>query len=157
MPRIHAEAAAVLDAPPGAVYAILADYRHGHPAILPRKHFSNLVVERGGTGDGTIIRFEITLGGTTRSTRAAITEPEPGRMLLETDLDTGAVTRFTVDPVSGPAPPGGAARSRVTITTVWSTPGLRGSIERVLAPRLLQKVYAEELRNLGSAVQGGIS
>jgi hypothetical protein len=28
MPRIHAEAAAVLDAPPGAVYAILAELRN---------------------------------------------------------------------------------------------------------------------------------
>ena len=152
MPRIRAEATAVLDAPPGAVYAVLADYRQGHPSILPPRHFSNLVVERGGTGDGTVIRFEIRTAGSTRKVRAAITEPEPGRTLLETDLETGAVTSFVVERHEASSTTG-SIRSRVTIATVWTTPGLRGSIERLLAPRRLARIYVEELRNLEAAAR----
>lgn len=145
MPRIHAEATGVLDAPPAAVYAVLADYHRGHPSILPRRHFSNLVVESGGVGDGTVIRFDLRAAGSTRHCHVAVTEPEPGRTLLETDLDTGAVTRFRVETAHGRT--GG---SRVTISTEWSTAGLRGHVERLVAPRLLRKIYTEELRNLES-------
>jgi hypothetical protein len=141
MPTIRASASATLDAPPAAVYAVIADYREGHPSILPRRYFSNLVVEKGGTGAGTVVRFAIRAGGTTRRIRAAVTEPEPGRLLLETDLETGAVTRFRVDAAA-------EGRSRVTFETEWMTPGVRGWIERLFAPRVLQRVYAEELRHL---------
>jgi hypothetical protein len=148
MPRVHVESSALLDAPAAAVYAILADYRVGHPSIRPDQ-FSNLVVERGGTGDGTIIRFDVTTSGTTRSSRAAITEPEPGRVLVESDLDRDSVTRFVVEPVHDD----GQERARVTISTDWSTPGPRGWIERLVAPAMLRRIYAEELRNLEAAAR----
>jgi hypothetical protein len=141
MPTIRASATALVDAPPPAVYAVLADYREGHPSILPPASFSDLVVEQGGTGEGTVIRFTVRVGGTARRVRAAVTEPQPGRVLHETDLDTGSVTCFLVEPAAG-------GRSRVTFETTWSTPGIRGWIERLMAPRLLERVYSEELRNL---------
>ena len=81
------------------MYRILADYRDGHPRILPRPPFVDLEVERGGVGAGTIIRFRMKSFGRIRNVRAEIAEPEPGRILLETDLDTEAVTRFVVEPV----------------------------------------------------------
>ncbi|HEX5723997.1 MAG TPA: SRPBCC family protein [Longimicrobiaceae bacterium] len=142
MPRIRAWAAATLAAPPEKVYGILADYRGGHPAILPERWFRGLEVERGGTGAGTVIRFRIRLGGSTRTVRAEVTEPEPGRVLAETDLETGAVTSFTVDPLDR------GRRSAVTISTEWESPAPRAWIERLLAPPLLRRVYAEELRRL---------
>jgi hypothetical protein len=37
-------------------YSILADYRIGHPSILPHQ-FTSMEVEQGGVGAGTIIRF----------------------------------------------------------------------------------------------------
>jgi uncharacterized protein YndB with AHSA1/START domain len=148
MPRIQATASAVIDAPPQTVYAILADYRHGHPQILPKAYFSALVVEQGGTGAGTRIRFDIRLLGTTRSVRAAITEPEPGRVLAETDLDTGAVTTFTVVP----APGGGG--TDVTITTAWTASGVRGWVEGRIAPPMLRRIYTEELQNLARHAAG---
>jgi len=142
---IRMAATADIDAPADVVYAILADYRTGHPGILPRKYFIDYDVEKGGSGAGTRIRFSIRLLGKVRTVRAEITEPQPGRVLAEEDVDTGAMTTFTVDPVEG------ARRSRVTIETVWSTPGLSGLLESWFAPRLLRRIYVEELANLDRA------
>ena len=60
-----------INAAPERVYAVIADYRNGHPRILP-KEFTGLTVERGGAGDGTIIQFGMRMFGRTRSFRAAI-------------------------------------------------------------------------------------
>jgi len=46
-------------APASAVYAVLADYREGHPAILPKRHFPSFAIEEGGIGAGTVIRFNL--------------------------------------------------------------------------------------------------
>lgn len=80
-PDVHViSASARIDAPPERVYAIIADYRTGHPRILPEP-FSGLTVERGGIGAGTTIRFQMKLLGRTETYRADITEPEPGRQI----------------------------------------------------------------------------
>jgi hypothetical protein len=86
--------------------------------------------------------------------RAAITEPEPGRLLVESDLDRDSVTRFRVEPLDAAD---GKSRSRVTISTRWSTPGLRGWVERLLAPPMLERMYAEELRNLEAAARRAVA
>lgn len=148
MPRIRAEKSAVVDAPPQVVYAVIANYHDTHPQIIPPKYFFDLVVERGGTGAGTLIRFKVRLFGSTRETRAEIAEPQPGRVLTETYPENGAVTSFTVDAADG------GRRSKVTIATEWETPGLRGVIERLLAPPTLRKVYVEELALLESVARG---
>jgi hypothetical protein len=139
MPRPHASTTTTLKASAQSVYAILADYRDAHPRILPPV-FRNLTVERGGIGDGTVIRYEMRVWGSTQQVRAEITEPEPGRVLVEKDEVTGAVTTFTVDPEG--------SNARVTIATEWNRPGLRGWIEAKIAPGMLRKIYAEELNNL---------
>ena len=150
MPLTHTVSAdAVIPASADRTYRIIADYRSGHPRILPPE-FSALTVERGGVGDGTLIRFRMRLLGSTRTYRAAVTEPERGRVLVETDLETnGAVTTFTVDPVDG------AAQSRVNIST--SLPvrsGLAGKIERLVMTRLLRPIYQRELEILASVAAG---
>ena len=132
----------MIDAAPRTVYAIIADYHVGHPDILPKQYFPMLEVERGGVGAGTIIRYQVRLMGRTQTTRAEVAEPHPGRVLTETDLGNGAVTTFTVDPVDG------GRRSRVTFATEWTTPGLRGWVERLLAPPMLRRIYAAEMANL---------
>ena len=86
---------AIIPARRERVYSLLANYNEGHPRILP-KQFSNLVVEQGGIGAGTVIRFEMSLLGRKQTFQAAITEPEPGRVLVETYLENGAVTTFTI-------------------------------------------------------------
>jgi hypothetical protein len=141
MPRIEASASALIPAPAPIVYGIIADYEEGHPAILPRRVFQNLTVVEGGTGAGTRIAFRVRSWGATRDVRARITEPEPGRRLVET-LEDGTETAFTV------APEADGRSSRVTIATSYQRPGLRGRLEGLLAPRFLRAVYSAELRTL---------
>jgi len=152
MPIIAAEQSAEIAAPPEVVYGIIADYREGHPSILPPRWFTHLHVEQGGNGAGTMIRLGLRMGGKAREMRAEITEPEPGRMLVEREIDgRGIVTTFTVDPA-------GPGRARVTIRTTYRAPGIAGFIERLLAPALLKRVYREELAMLhekASAVRTG--
>lgn len=148
MPEHVIGATARLAAAPGAVYATIANYHTGHPRIVP-KQFSNMVVEQGGIGEGTIIRFDVTVLGTTTKVRASVTEPEPGRVLVERNLSgNDGVTTFTVLPGSTPA------ESEVRIETKMSVrSGPLGVIERFLLTRILKPMYAAELKLLESAAQ----
>jgi len=145
MKPYRATASALIDAPPKVVYDILADYRGGHPLILPKKYFISLDVEKGGVGAGTIISFQMRIFGKVQTFRAAITEPEPGRVLAESDLDGAAsTTSFIVD---------GRDQNKsceVTIATERTTErsGLLGVLERFLAISFLQRIYRAELKML---------
>ena len=144
----HITARSRVAAPPDKVYAILADYHKGHPSILPRQ-FSNVIVEKGGVGAGTTISYQLRLLGRTRRYRASITEPEPGRLLMERLLDSETVTVFRVEP--------GSLRneSDVTIETrlmVW--PGALGEVQGFLATWMLQGLYQDELAKLRRRVKG---
>jgi hypothetical protein len=76
--------------------------------------------------------------------RAAVTEPQPGRVLVETIIEGDPlVTTFTVEPADG-----GRACDVTIASVIEQKPGLRGMIERVLSPRILQPMYREELRLL---------
>jgi hypothetical protein len=137
MSLLHASAERTIPAPADAVYALLADYRNGHPRILPPA-FSDLTVLRGGVGAGTEIRFALRLAGRKQEVEANVDEPEPGRVLSETYPHKSAVTRFTVDPAGD--------QCRVRIETSWQPDrGLAGVMERLIAPRLFRKLYVEEL------------
>lgn len=133
-------------APPGAVYAVFADYRGAHPRILPPRFFTGLTVEEGGYGAGTVIDVGGRFAGRTRVIRGVVTEPEPGRLLVESYPAERMVTSFRVD--SGP---GGDASdepygSVVTIATVLPRrPGAFGWVEERVVRRLLGRVFAEEL------------
>src|SRR5579864_97619 len=142
-------ASAVIPARRERVYSILANYKEGHPRILPHQ-FRELIVEQGGTGAGTVIRFQMSVFGKTQTFRAAITEPEPGRVLVETGLDTnGAVTTFVVDPGTAPAD------SRVTISTKLTVrSGFAGFLEKRLSTLLLRPIYLKELANLARVATG---
>jgi len=144
-PRHRVAESARVDAPAATVYGIIADYRNGHPRIIPPAYFRDLQVKRGGIGAGTIIRFEMRVLGQTRSVRGTVTEPEPGRVLVESYPESDTVTSFTVDPDRG----GGGCV--VTIeTTLPVHAGLLGAIERRLVTRLLRRIYREELALLGA-------
>ena len=117
-------AAARVNTPARRVYDMIADYRNGHPRIIPPKYFTSLDVEEGGVGDGTVIRFTMRVLGSERTARARVSEPQPGRVLVETELTTGYVTTFTVAPVGA-----GAADVKIE-TKVPQGPGIRGTVER---------------------------
>lgn len=128
------------------VYEVLADYRRHHPHILPPS-FSHLTVVEGGVGAGTTITFDLRVAGMTRHYRSVITEPEPGRVLAETDVAGTGVTSFTVDPRGD--------ESDVTIATDFGTRGgLAGVIERWMAARVLPPIYRDELSRLERYLAG---
>ena len=129
-----------VDAPAETVYRYIADMRDHHPHFLPPA-FSDFQVESGGVGAGTVSRFTMTAGGRTREYRMKIAEPEPGRVLTESDMNSSAVTTFTVSPQGG--------ASLVRISTAWDgAGGIGGFFERMFAPRVLRAIYTDELRRL---------
>lgn len=134
-----ASATKTINAPTEEIYKIIADYRTLHPMILPKGYFLSLDVEEGGFGEGTIINFKMRILGQTQSFRSLITEPEPGRRLVETDIRSETPTSFLVFPA------GNDRRSRVIISTELEG---RNIVESLIAKKLLQKVYREELDNI---------
>lgn len=136
----------LIEAPAERVYGILADYKVGHPQILPRPPFESLEVEQGGYGAGTIFRCTMRFWGMASQFRAAVTEPEPGRVMVETDLTGAIVTTFTVEPRDK------NRRSLVTFSTRLKTRGgPLGIVQRALSRRMLQPTYVRELANLAAA------
>jgi hypothetical protein len=70
-----------------------------------------------------------------------------GRVLTESDLESSLVTTFTVVPEGDNA-------SRVRIETVWQgAGGIGGFFERTFAPRVLRRLYAQELAKLDRHAQ----
>jgi hypothetical protein len=140
---IHVEASLVIDARPEELYRVVSDYRVGHPAILPKQYFSALVVEQGGHRAGTIIRGTLTVFGQAYLFRQHVTEPAPGRVLAETDLDINQSTRFTFEPL------GGGTRTRVAIASDFPiSAGFVGVLERLSRRLVARDIYRKELQLL---------
>jgi uncharacterized protein YndB with AHSA1/START domain len=140
MTELHVTAERLVGAPAEHVYRCIADFRTHHPRFLPPA-FSDFRVEEGGVGAGTVTSFRVTAGGRSRAYRMRVDEPEPGRVLTESDTQSSLVTRFTVTP-EGPG-------SRVRIDTRWQgAGGVGGFFERLFAPRVLRRLYADELDRL---------
>jgi len=146
---IHAEASKVIDASPASIYAVLSDYRVGHPAILPKPYFKELTVEQGGQGAGTVMLVRMEVMGVKKTYHLTVSEPEPGRVLVETDQEAGVTTAFTVEPLDG------GTQSRVTIATdSRPSPGIQGKIEKLINPPITRRIYARELQQLADYVKG---
>ena len=89
MDSAHAAVERTIDAPPAAIYAVLADYSTHHPRIMPASYFSDLEVEEGGVGTGTVFHITLKALQARRNGADAGRRAEPGRVLTETNLDTG--------------------------------------------------------------------
>ncbi len=140
MATVHTEVSGVIDAPPATIYAVLADYRHSHPQILPKPYFTDLIVEQGGQGAGTVFRTQVVVMGVKTDYHMVVSEPQPGRVLAELDEKLGVFTTFTVDPHAG------GTQSRLTIATDWTPKsGVIGWIEKMTTPGVMRKIYAEQL------------
>src|SRR5215831_18101901 len=117
-----------IDAAPQRIYDVIRDYR----------------VESGGIGAGTTIRFDVTVLGQTQHYKAVVSEPDPGRVLVERNVEPNdSVTTFFVAPENG----GRAATVRIE-TEMKQRPGIAGKIERFLIERVLPPMYDQELKNL---------
>lgn len=141
MSTVSVSAERRISAPADRVYRILADYRKHHPRILPPA-FSDFTVEEGGVGAGTVIRFKVAAGGRTQTFHQRAEEPEPGRVLRERDIDGTRVTTFTVTP--------DGEGCVLNIETTWPAVGVRGVVERLLAPRMLRPIYEDELDRIAA-------
>src|SRR6266498_3718126 len=140
MTELSVRAERLVGAPAELAYRCIADYRTHHPRFLPPA-FSDFHVEQGGVGAGTLYSFRLTAGNRTRTYRMRAEEPEPGRVLTESDTGSSLVTTWTVTPEGGD--------SRVRIQTRWQgAGGVGGFFERLFAPRVLRGIYADELERL---------
>jgi uncharacterized protein YndB with AHSA1/START domain len=148
MGRARAHAERLIDAPPAAVYAVLADYTTQHPKIMPAPPFSDLEVESGGVGAGTVFHITVRMLGRRQRLRMRVAEPEPGQVLTETNLDTGVVTEFTV------APRDGGSRTLAGMSSELETQGgLRGLADRLVTRRLMGRMFAKQLHQLDRYVR----
>jgi len=132
----------LINSSPEIVYSIIADYKNNHPKILPKPPFVSLEVEKGGVGAETEMIVKMKMFGKVQTFRAVVTEPEPGKTLVET-TDTRYITTFTVEPKNN------GKSSRVTFTTgLVLNSGLLKKIEFWMTNKLLRTVYRKELENL---------
>lgn len=138
-------ASALVPSSTNTVYKIIADYNQYHPLILPKPYFQSLKVEKGGVGRGTVISCEMLLMGSRRQFRASITEPQPGRRLVETIEENGTETTFLVEPRDG-----GAAALVTITTTVNVRDGWLGKIEGWMTRQMLHPIYVKELTQLAA-------
>jgi len=148
MAKHSLSASKLISSPAHRIYGVIADYRNEHPRILPKPYFVSLEVEQGGYGAGTVINFQMQLMGRIQSFHSTITEPDPGHILVETDMNTGAVTTFTVEPrLEG-------REAFVTITTTMDVPnGIPGKIQGWLTSQLLRPIYLKELDQLAAVAK----
>ena len=141
MRRDHIEMVALVPASPQEVYAVLADYAHEHVHIVPTKYLRNLEVEQGGFGAGTIIRYRARAFGIERPSRAIISEPEAGRVLVEQETTTGLKTTFTVTPTAQPD------QTHLQITVRWvpsSNPFTM--VEQALYPYIMRDMLTQSFQ-----------
>lgn len=129
----------MVGAPAELTYRLIADDEH-HPRFLPDA-FSDFEVLEGGVGAGTLHRFTLTAGRRVREYVMRVDEPEPGRVITETDQGSSLVTTFTVTPEGDGC--------RVLISTQWDgAGGVGGFFERTFAPKVMRRLYADELARL---------
>ncbi|HCA81537.1 MAG TPA: hypothetical protein DEP53_17535 [Bacteroidetes bacterium] len=67
MVTYRVRASGTVEAEPGLVHRIIANYKEGHPNILSKKYFSPLTIEEGGFGAGTTLRFSMKALGRAQS------------------------------------------------------------------------------------------
>ena len=140
---IHAQESAVINARPEDVYAVIADYHVGHKAILPQPWFEEMIVEEGGQGEGTIIRIRVNVWGQITHYRQIVSEPEPGRVLVEKDMHSDQLTRFVFEPLNN------GAQTRVTIASQFPVEaGIMGLMQRLTQAPIARRMYRRELNNL---------
>lgn len=145
---LRVEQSAIIDAPPAALYGIITDYEVGHQAILPRPAFRSMEIIRGGRGAGTELRLTMKLYGQTYHYHQRVSEPEPGRIIEERDLDTDQVTYFILDPLDN------GTRTRVTIASEFPLArGVAGWLMRRTQPGIVRRLYRQELGNLAAYVR----
>ena len=98
--------------------------------------------------------FKSRVLGVEQSFHQRVSEPEPGRVLVEQDIDSvqNVTTTFRVIPVEQ------GQKSHVEISTmINASPGLKGFVERVVLSIFNPKIYRKELKLLEAVAQMVVS
>ena len=142
MSTLIATAERTIAAPAEDLFSYVADFREHHPHFLPPA-FHDFTVEAGGVGLGTVTSSSFSMGGRTQRLRTRVTRVEDARIIEEEVVDRPMRTTFHFEPATDPG------ATTVGIETTWQPEGgLGGMLERLFAPRMLSRVYAEELARL---------
>ncbi|MCA9984611.1 MAG: SRPBCC family protein [Anaerolineales bacterium] len=143
MKTVRVESTRLINAPVQTIYEILADFEDAHVAILPRQYFRAIKLLSGGQGAGTIYQLQMVVSGQTYDYEMHVSEPVPGRELLEVSSDGAVRTVMRVEPA------GANTQSQVTIISDFtSEPGFMGWLQRLFQPAIVRRIYREELDNL---------
>ena len=130
------------------IYKIISDYENHHPNILPEAYFEGLDVVEGGVGAGTRIDVHAKIKGSRQTLQMGVAEPQPGRVLSETDLNGGMKTTFALEPLA-------EDKTAVTITTAWPpASGFQALFNRLFLPRYIRGMLQAELEQLAEYVAG---
>ena len=139
---------ATIEAPADLIYQVISDYVNHHPHILPDAYFGGLEVLEGGVGAGTCIKVHAIIYGSDQTLTMGVAEPEPGRVLTETDLDGGLKTTFALQPLDD-------QETELTITTAWPpASGLQSLFNRLMLPRYVRRMLEAEMEQLAAYVAG---
>src|ERR1700758_1881031 len=139
MGQVSASSTVLIDAPPEAVLAAVADYTTVRPKILS-PHYREYQVLAGGQGAGTVATWKL------QATKSRVRDVKAdvdvaGHTVIEKDANSSMITNWTV----APAGPG----SSVTVKTTWNgAGGVKGFFEKTFAPLGLKRIQAEVLANL---------
>ena len=139
MSTTQVEMSAQINQSASKIYQAIADYRRHHPQFLPKNYFKKLEIEEGGIGAGTIFKADMEVFGNKSSFHMRVSEPQSGRVIQETDLNSGLVTTFTIDPLN-------TNSATVTIASQWQRPsGLISWLDSAMRSLVMKRIYKEEL------------
>jgi len=137
---VYVVAEGSIGAPTELVYTLISDFNQHHQKFLPPS-FEDFKVEEGGVGAGTIFSFTSHAARRMRHFRMRVDEPEPGRVMTESDLTSSMVTTWTLTPQG--------RHTILKIETRWKgAGGIKGLFEGLFAPPAMRRIYKDELQRL---------
>ena len=131
--------------PATQVYRLIADFDRHHPRFLPPA-LTGFRVEEAAWTRGTVHSFRMNAGGRGPRFHMRVEEPDPGRVLTESDQGPSMVTTWIVDPGG----PGCRVRGGDPLAGCEWVGEL---FERLFAPWVLRRLYADELERLDRYVR----
>jgi hypothetical protein len=151
MSKIQVKSERVVNAKPEAVYDVIKDYKEKRPLFLT-PNFLDYQVEKGGSGDGTVVNYRLQAARRERPYRMQVNELVKGQAIQERDANSSLVTTWMVAPIVG------GQQSKVSVVTDWEGgQGVGGFFERTFAPLGLSRIYDRMLDQLTPLVQSDTS
>lgn len=146
MTTVRAGTWLVIPAAPAVARAVLADYAGARARILPSQ-FSGYAVLAGATGAGTVAAWTLHRTRSAQHCVVDVTEDSRGH-LVEVDRNSHLVFRWSVDSTHD-------GRAMVSVQASWTgAGGVRGAVERAVAPFGFRRILDEMLRRLERELAG---